>query len=294
MDVRVLKYFLAVVRKGNIIGAAESLHITQPTLSRQLIELEEELGKKLFIRGSRKISLTDEGLLLYKRAEEITELIDKTKFEIIGSDDIIDGNIYIGAGESESIRFLAQTIKELQTEHPNIKCHLFSGNADQIMEKIDKGLLDFGVVIGPTNIEKYDYITLPTKDLWGILMKKDSPLAKYDSIKSQQLKDIPLLCSKQSMVEENITNWIEEKNLTLNIIGTYNLLYNAAIMVEEEIGYALCLDKIINTIGNNTLCFRPLNPKLEVQLNIIWKKSQVFSKISKKFLEKLENKVMRS
>lgn len=294
MDVRVLKYFLAVVRKGNIIGAAESLHITQPTLSRQLIELEEELGKKLFIRGSRKISLTDEGLLLYKRAEEITELIDKTKFEIIGSDDIIDGNIYIGAGESESIRFLAQTIKELQIEHPNIKCHLFSGNADQIMEKIDKGLLDFGVVIGPTNIEKYDYITLPTKDLWGVLMKKDSPLAKYDSIKSQQLKDIPLLCSKQSMVEENIINWIEEKNLTLNIIGTYNLLYNAAIMVEEEIGYALCLDKIINTIGNNTLCFRPLNPKLEVQLNIIWKKSQVFSKISKKFLEKLENKVMRT
>lgn len=288
MELRILRYFLAVVKKGNIIGAAESLHVTQPTLSRQLIELEDGLGKKLFIRGSRKITLTDEGILLYKRAEEIIELVEKTKSEIAVSDKLINGDIYIGGGETEVMRLLAQTIKKLQQNYPNIKYHIFSGNADDVMEKLDRGLLDFGVLIEPANITKYEYIKLPATDIWGVLMKKDSPLAQYKTIKPEHLRNIPILCSRQSMVGKEITEWVGKKIEKLNVIATYNLLYNASLMVEEGIGYALCIDKLINTTVNESLCFRPLEPKLEVGLNIIWKKSQVFSKAANKFLETLK------
>lgn len=288
MELRVLHYFLAVVKQGNIINAAEALHVTQPTLSRQLMELEEELGKKLFIRGNRKISLTDEGILLHKRAEEIIDLVEKTKSEIVSSDKLISGDIYIGGGETEVMRLLAQAAKKLQKDYPNIKYHIYSGNADDVTEKLDKGLLDFGVLIEPANISKYNFLKLPAVDRWGVLMRRDSPLAKYETIKPEYLWDIPLLCSRQSMVGKELAQWIGKDFNSLNISATYNLIYNASLMVEEGIGYALCLDKLINTLDNSTLCFKPLEPKLEVGLNIVWKKSQVFSKASHKFLEILK------
>ena len=289
MELRVLRYFLAVVKYENIIRAAEALHVTQPTLSRQLMELEEELGKKLFVRGSRKISLTDEGMLLHKRAEEIIELVEKTKAEIISSDKMINGDIYIGGGETEVMRLLAQTAKKLQKDYPNIRYHLFSGNADDVTEKLDRGLLDFGVLIEPANITKYDFLKLPAVDRWGVLMRKDSPLAKYETIKPEYLWDVPLLCSRQSMVGKELAQWIGKDFNDLNISATYNLIYNASLMVEEGIGYALCLDKLVNTLGNSSLCFKPLDPKMEVGLNVVWKKSQVFSKAAQKFLEILES-----
>lgn len=291
MELRVLRYFLAVVNQGNIVSAAEALHVTQPTLSRQLMELEDELGKKLFIRGSRKVSLTDEGILLHKRAEEILDLVEKTKLEISASDKLINGDIYIGGGETEVMRLLAQTAKKLQDDHPNIRFHLFSGNADDVTEKLDKGLIDFGVLIEPVNIAKYDFLKLPSVDRWGILMRNDSSLAKYESIKPEYLWNVPLLCSRQSMVGKDLAKWIGKDFNELNLAVTYNLVYNASLMVEEGIGYALCLDKIINTLGNSNLCFRPLEPKLEVGLVIVWKKSQVFSKAAKKFLEILEKEI---
>lgn len=288
MELRVLRYFLAVAKEESITAASETLHVTQPTLSRQLMELEEEFGKKLFIRGNRKITLTDEGILLRKRAEEIVELVEKTETEITASDEIINGDIYIGGGETDAMRIIAHIIKKLQEKYPQVKYHLFSGNADDVTERLDRGLLDFGVVIEPANIQKYDYLKLPATDTWGVLMRKDSPLAQNTVIKPKDLHNIPLLCSRQSMVGKGISQWIGKDFEKLNIVATYNLVYNAYLMVEEGIGYALSLDKLVNTTGNSALCFKPLEPKLEVGLNIVWKKSQVFSKAAKKFLEMLE------
>lgn len=291
MELRVLRYFLAVVKEESITAASETLHVTQPTLSRQLMELEEEFGKKLFIRGNRKITLTDEGILLRKRAEEIVELVEKTETEITASDEIINGDIYIGGGETDAMRIIAHIVKKLQEKYPQVKYHLFSGNADDVTERLDRGLLDFGVVIEPANIQKYDYLKLPATDTWGVLMRKDSPLAQNTVIKPKDLHNIPLLCSRQSMVGKGISQWIGKDFEKLDIVATYNLVYNASLMVEEGIGYALSLDKLVNTTGNSALCFKPLEPKLEVGLNIVWKKSQVFSKAAKKFLEMLESEL---
>lgn len=288
MELRVLKYFLAIAREKNITKAAQVLHITQPTLSRQLMELEEELGKKLFIRGKRKLILTDEGILLRKRAEEILELVEKSEREIKVSDEIINGDIFIGGGESETMRIIAQISKKLQKEYPFICYHLFSGNADDVIEKLDKGLLDFGILIAPVDISKYEYIKFSQTDIWGLLMRKDSPLAKNKVIRPQNLLHIPLICSRQTLVREDISKWIGKDINNLNIVSSYNLIYNASLMVEERVGYALCLDKLINTTGDNILCFRPLEPKLEVDIYIVWKKSPIFSKTCKKFLEKLQ------
>ncbi|MDU1910954.1 LysR family transcriptional regulator [Fusobacterium sp.] len=291
MELRVLRYFVAVAREESITRAAELLHVTQPTLSRQLMELEEELGKKLFIRGSRKLTLTDEGALLRKRAEEIIELVEKTETEIITSDEVINGDIYIGGGETDAMRIIAQTAKKLQEEYPHIRYHIFSGNAEDVTQRLDKGLLDFGILIEPADIKKYEYIKLPATDIWGLLMRKDSSLASYNTIKPENLWNIPLLCSRQSMVGKEISKWIGLDYNKLNIVTTYNLVYNASLMVEEGIGYALSLDKLVNTTGNSVLCFKPLEPKLEVGLNIVWKKSQIFSKAAKKFLERLEMEI---
>lgn len=291
MELRVLRYFLAVAKEESITAASETLHVTQPTLSRQHMELEEEFGKKLFIRGNRKITLTDEGILLRKRAEEIVELVEKTETEITASDEIINGDIYIGGGETDAMRIIAHIVKKLQEKYPQVKYHLFSGNADDVTERLDRGLLDFGVVIEPANIQKYDYLKLPATDTWGVLMRKDSPLAQNTVIKPKDLHNIPLLCSRQSMVGKGISQWIGKDFEKLDIVATYNLVYNASLMVEEGIGYALSLDKLVNTTGNSALCFKPLEPKLEVGLNIVWKKSQVFSKAAKKFLEMLESEL---
>lgn len=291
MELRVLRYFLAVAKEESITAASETLHVTQPTLSRQLMELEEEFGKKLFIRGNRKITLTDEGILLRKRAEEIVELVEKTETEITASDEIINGDIYIGGGETDAMRIIAHIVKKFQEKYPQVKYHLFSGNADDVTERLDRGLLDFGVVIEPANIQKYDYLKLPATDTWGVLMRKDSPLAQNTVIKPKDLHNIPLLCSRQSMVGKGISQWIGKDFEKLDIVATYNLVYNASLMVEEGIGYALSLDKLVNTTGNSALCFKPLEPKLEVGLNIVWKKSQVFSKAAKKFLEMLKSEL---
>ena len=207
MELRILRYFLAVAREESISGAAEVLHLSQPTLSRQLMQLEKELGKQLLIRGNRKVTLTDEGVLLRKRAGEILALVEKTESEINSSNEIISGDIYIGGGESDAIRIIAKTIKKIQKNHPHIRFHLFSGNADDVSERLDKGLLDFGILIGHANIKKYDYLKLPATDVWGLLMRKDSPLANKDTISPKDLDDIPLLCSRQSLVSHNISSW---------------------------------------------------------------------------------------
>lgn len=288
MEIRVLQYFLAIAREESISGAAEYLHITQPTLSRQMKDLEDEFGKQLFIRGNRKITLTDDGMLLRKRAEEIINLVDKTQIEMNSSDNQLNGDIYIGGGETEGLQLITKIIKEMQNEHPQVKFHLYSGNASDVSERLDKGLIDFGLVIKPANIYKYDYIDLPATDVWGVLMRKDSPLAKLDKITVNDIKNLPVICSRQALSENETKQWFGKDYDNLNIVSTYNLLYNASIMVQEGIGYAITIDKLINTSGDSPLCFRPLEPKSEVGLAFVWKKYQIFSKPAQHFLTMIQ------
>ncbi len=291
MELRVLRYFLAVAREESITGAAKMLNVTQPTLSKQLMDLEAELGKQLLIRGNRRITLTEEGVLLRKRAQEIVDLVTKTETEFANSEEVISGDIYIGGGETDAMRLIAKIIKALQEEYPHIQYHLYSGNADDVTERLDKGLLDFGIIVGAANIQKYDYLRLPATDTWGLLMKKDSPLAALENIKPENLRELPLLCSRQALDGNEISGWFREGSEKMNVVATYNLIYNAALMVEEGIGYALCLDKLVNTTSVSNLCFKPLEPRLEAHLNIVWKKYQVFSKAAEKFLKELQETI---
>ncbi len=284
MELRVLQYFLAVAREQSISGAAEFLHLSQPTLSRQIKDMEKELGKQLLIRGNRRITLTEEGMILCKRAEEIMELVKKTESEITLSDESIAGDIYIGAGESNSVGYIAKAANALRREYPLVHFHIESGDAQTVYEQLDKGLIDFGLLFGNIDLTKYNSISLPTKDNWGVLMPKDSELAKKDVITPNDLIKEPLIVSRQGITRGELQNWFKLPEEKLNVVATYNLLYNASLLVEEGIGYALCLDKIINT-SNCNLCFKPLYPKLEVSMSIVWKKHQVFSKASNKFLD---------
>lgn len=289
MEIRVLKYFLAIVREQSISGAAETLHLSQPTLSRQIKDMEDELGKQLLIRGSRKVTLTEDGMILRKRAEEIIDLLKRAENEIKLSDDSIKGDIYIGTGETDAVRIIAKAAESLSNDYPEIKYHITSGDACDISEKLDKGLFDFCILLGHIDTSKYNYINLPMKDVWGILMRKDSPLADKEFITPEDLWDKPLIFSRQALKNGEINSWLKKDMSKLNIAATYNLLYNASLMVDEGLGYAFSLDKIINVSGNSNLCFKPFVPKLELGMSIVWKKYQIFSKASEKFLEKLKD-----
>lgn len=287
MELRILRSFLAVARAQSISGAAKSLHISQPSLSRQIMDLEEELGTKLFHRGNRRIMLTEQGMLLQKRAEQIVDLVHKTENELASSDENVSGTIHIGAGETHAFRTLARSIHTLTRWYPDIRFHLFSGNAEDVMERLDKGLVDFGVLIEPYDVSRYDYIRLPALDVWGVLMRKDSPLAALNAIQAEDMWDVPIICSRQALEGGQLSSWLKADHGKLNLIASYNLLFNASLLVEAGVGYALCLDNIVNTAGASQLCFRPLKPALESQVNLVWKKHQVFSKPSGLFLESL-------
>lgn len=287
MELRELRYFLAVAREESILKASETLYVSQPNLSRQMKHLEEELGQQLFIRGSRKITLTEAGELLKKRAEEILELYQKTETELSLPVTEIRGDVYIGGGESYGLQIIARAAHVVRSQYPSVKFHLFSGDVGTIAEKLDKGLIDFGIFIEPADLSKYDYLRLPLADTWGVLMRKDSPLAAKKYITPADLRDAPIIRSRHSMGKSIITDWFRRKSEELNIVATYDLLYNASLLVEEGVGYAVGLEHIINTSGNSELCFRPLLPKLVSHLNIAWKKYQVFPKCCEIFLSRL-------
>lgn len=293
MELRVLQYFLAVAREQNISAAAQSLHLTQPTLSRQLKELEEELGKQLMIRGNRKITLTQEGMLLRKRAEEILELVDRTEQEVMRADDTVSGDIYIGTGETDGVRQIVRTANQLRENCPEIRFHIVSGDAVDVCERLDKGLLDFGVLLGDIDKIKYHYMELPMKDTWGVLMRRDSPLAQKDAVFPQDLWDKPLILSRQVDNKSGLYRWLRKEPSELHTVATYNLIYNASLMVDEGMGYAFTLDKLVNTTGSE-LCFRPLKPKLELGMNLVWKQSQIFSRAAELFLERLQEQLADS
>lgn len=291
MELRELKYFLAVAREESISRAAEALFVTQPNLSRQMQNLEKEIGQQLFIRGTRKITLTETGRLLRKRAEEIIELYEKTEAELSDPITDISGDIYIGGGESYAMQIIAQAAHDVRKDYPKVNFHLFSGDGTTIAERLDKGLIDFGVFIGMRDLSKYDHFKLPLYDTWGVLMRKDSPLAEKENITPEDLWDKPLLFSRQSLGKSIVTEWLRKSTDELNVVGTGNLLYNMSLLVKEGLGYAITLDKIINTTGSSELCFRPLYPELISHLEIAWKKYQIFPKCTEIFLKYIQEKL---
>lgn len=290
MELRVLRYFLAVAREQNITAAAERLYLSQPTLSKQLMDLEKKLGKKLFIRGNRKIKLTEEGEFLRRHAQEIIDLTDKTESAFRQSDESITGDIYIGCAETEGMRILVKLMKKLQVTYPDIHYHTYSGNDEDVADRLDKGLVDFGLFVGNTNLDKYDYLKLPYSDTWGLLMRNDHPLAEKETVTPFDIQNIPILCSRQALEQNELSGWLGYDSKQLNIFSTHNLIRNVIIMVEEGLGSAISISNLVNTNGTN-LVFRPFEPTIKAELLLAWKKYQVFSKAAVCFLKKLQTAI---
>lgn len=293
MELRVLEYFLAVTREQSISGAAEYLHLTQPTLSRQLRELEEELGCQLLIRGKRgqKIRLTEEGRLLRQRAQEIVDLVSKTESEVRQTDQGIEGDILIGAGETDSIRLIARLGERIRREHPGVRLHIVSGDTQDLSDRLDKGLFDFGLLFGAVDPGKFVRLPLPLQDRWGVLMRPEAPLAARESIRPEDLWDKPLILSRQMEVQEGFLRWIRRPVSELSVAATYNLAYNASLMAQEGMGYVLTLDKLIYTGEGSPLCFRPLEPELHMEIALVWKRYTVFSRAAEYFLQQLREEL---
>lgn len=284
MEIRVLRYFVTVAREENITKAAERLHITQPTLSRQLHQLEDDLGKQLFIRGSHDIRLTEDGMLLRKRAEEILDLVEKAEAEMSSSDEDIAGDIYIGAGETDAVRLIAKAVKNIQREYPNIVFHNISCDSIDVIDKLNKGLVDFGVIFEPSKYSAFEHIKFPVSDTWGVLMRKDCDLAENEFVTAEMLIDRPLIVSRQMMNNLDMSEWLGIPKEHINVTATSNLIFNGSLLVDEGIGCAVTLDKLINCTGDSRLCFRPFYPHRPAQMYLIWKKYQIFSKAAEKFL----------
>lgn len=286
MEIRVLEYFLAVAREQNITRAAQYLHLTQPTLSRQLTDLEKEFGKQLLIRGKRKVTLTEDGLYFRKRAEEIVSLVKRTEDEMKNNDTVLSGNIYIGTGESDEIRNIIRVAAKLQAEYPDVHFHFNSGDSGDLAERLDKGLFDFCVLYGNIDQSKYEFIPMPYHERWGLLMPSDCELAEYEEIPTEKLWDKPLILSRQSLNNPQYFKWLGRKSEELNIVNTYNLVYNGTLMAEAGMGYVLTLEKLVNTSGTG-LCFRRIVPEHTIPLSLVWKKYQVHSPAAEKFIKAL-------
>ena len=292
IETRLLQYFLAIAEEQSITRAADYLHITQPTLSKQMMDLEASLGKQLLIRGKKKVTLTEDGAYLRSRAQEIISLMEKTEASFRESEQVITGDVYIGCGEHRSTYPIMQMINSIQEEYPEIRFHFFSGNADAITERLDKGLLDMGFLLEPEINPRYDYQALPLCETWGVLMRKDSEFANRGSITFKELSDLPLIMPSQTSNSNRIATFFADTISSPRMVASYNLIYNAGLMVEAGMGYALCIDDLINTEGNHPLIFVPLSPTLKSNVYLFTKKYQVFSKATKLFLDRLQEEIV--
>ena len=287
MEIRTLRYFLAVAREENMTRAAELLHVTQPTLSKQLKALEDELGKKLFTRHSFSIRLTDEGVLLRNRAEDLISMADKIEQEFVSLDDISGGDLYLGLAESCQIKYLARAIREFKFRYPNLHYHITSGDTEQIADKLDKGLLDFLVLAETPDGRKYEYIEFPESDTWGLIIPESDPLAEKTEIRPEDLAGLPLFASEQAWNHE-IREWAGNAFARMKLEGTFRLAYNGSIFAREGLGYLLTFEHLINTSAGSGLVFRPLSPRAETRLYIAWNRYQTFTPIAGKFLSHLQ------
>ena len=287
MEIRTLRYFLAVAREENMTRAAETLHVTQPTLSKALKALEDELGKKLFTRHSFSIKLTDEGMLLRNRAEDLVSMADKIEKEFISLDDIAGGDLYFGLAESYQISYLAHEIHTFKQTCPGLRYHITSGDTEQVMEKLDKGLLDFAVLAETPDARKHESLVFPESEEWGIVMPEDDILASKKVIRADDLIGLPLFCSEQSW-EKDIPRWAGAKMDQLHLEGSFRLAYNGSIFAKEHLGYLLTFNRLVDTSPGSGLTFRPLSPLLETKLYLVWKKYQTLSPLAERFLTQLK------
>ncbi len=287
MELRELKYFLAVAKTSNISRAAEEVYVSQPALSRQMLDLEEELGVKLLERGKRHTVLTEAGYLLKKRAEEIMSLVDKTVEELSHAREGVSGNVRIGCGETEGMRIVARAVQEIRLEYPSVHCHLFSMDGSGVKERLEKGMLDFGVLVQPEPPEGYVHVEIGHKDRWGILMRRDSPLASREEITAVDLAGVPLIISQQAFENRELGSWFGGNESNLDIVATYTLIYNASLLAEEGVGHVLCLDRLLNLPPDGTLVFRPLSPQSICRIFFVWKRNQVFSRAASTLKEKI-------
>ncbi len=287
MEIRVLKYFLMVAREENITKAATLLHLTQPTLSRQLMQLEKELGVKLFHRSKHSIILTEDGMLLKRRAQEIVSLSHKTIQELSHKEDVLSGEIAIGCGETKGMLFLSEQIRKFQHKYPLVQFSIHSAIADDIKERIEKGILDIGLLMEPVDIGKYEFIRMPQREKWGILVRKDSELAEKESINPWDLTGVPLIMVKRELVKNELASWFGDYYEELQIAAVYNLILNAAAMVERGVGVALCFD--LGVAFYEDLCFIPLTPTLETGSVLVWKKNQTLGAAASQFMSFLKN-----
>lgn len=293
MEIRVLRYFLETAREENMTRAAERLYISQPTMSKQLKELEKELGVKLFKRSNYNIKLTEAGMLLRERAEDILSLVDKTLEEFKSLDSLNSGDIFVGAPESEAMEQFAQVVSDLQKQYPGIRCNIYSGNMQDVCEKLDKGLLDFAIVMNYVDLKKYKYLPMMTADTWGVILRRDDPLAANEAFTISMLKELPLICSRQ-WVDYELPQWFGSDTNDVNITATYNLPYNGAVMAKAGVGYAMMLDKLVHTDENSELVFRPLLDVPKSEMFVIWRKNQTFTPVSELLVKTLRKKFDKS
>lgn len=287
IEIRYLQYFLAVAREQSITRAAESLHISQPTLSKQMMELEAMLGKQLLIRNRKQIELTEEGSFLRARAQEMLELMDKTEAAFHNEGELISGDIHLGCGETPAFGFIADVFQKLKREQPSLNLHLFSGDADTVMERLDKGLLDIGLLLAPKKMDKFNYDKLPVQDKMGVLMREEDALASLDAIPDDMLKELPLIISERTWSGSYHSFWDQTKRTDYHIAATYNLIYNATYLIKNGAGYGISLDGLVNTQGTG-LVFRPIVPEQSIDIYIVTKKYQTFAPAVKLFLERLQ------
>lgn len=288
MELRVLRYFLEVARQGSFTAAAGALNLTQPTLSRQILGLEEELGTPLFTREGRRVALTGAGRYMAERAAEILELAQRAAASLRSAREEVRGEVHIAGGESRAMRLVARAMKRTQGRHPGVRFHIFSGNAAAVSERLEKGLADFGVFIRPASLEHYTSLPFPVEDDWGLLLRRDHPLARREHIRPPDIRGLPLICSGQARAVQEFAGWLGEDAGALDIVATYTLLFNAAVMVREGMGAAVCLAGIADTSAGSGLCFRPFLPAMRVGLDAAWKKQKVFSPAAAAFLENLK------
>ena len=284
MEIRTLRYFLAVAREENMTRAAELLHVTQPTLSKALRSLEDELGKKLFLRHSFRIELTEEGALLRDRAEDLVSMADKIEKEFLSLDDLTGGELYFGLAESYQIRRLARGLRTLKDLCPGLHYHITSGDTEQVTEKLDRGLLDFAVICETPDARKYDSLAFPEGDRFGLLLPEDAPLAQKERIRAADLAGLPLFASEQSWVKD-IAPWARDRFRDFRLEGSFRLAYNGSLFAMERLGYLLTLEHLVNTAPGTGLVFRPLEPELKLSFYLIWNKYQTFTPVAERFLE---------
>lgn len=285
MELRTLRYFLALAQEGTVSNAAKALHVTQPTLSRQLADLEKDFGKRLFERGSKRIALTDDGVRLREYAESIVELADKAEAELSQPERAVSGDVYIGCGESDVMRIILRAAKRLRAEYPGVRFHLFSGTSADLADRFDGGLLDFMVEFELVGRPDCLALPLPAVDVWGALMRKDCPLAARASVTAADLEGQPLICSRQGVKSGKMLEWAGASFDGWDVAATYNLILNASLMVEEGIGVAICYDRLVRLPDDGALCFRPLDPPLTSDIGLVWKKHRRLSRPASAFLD---------